>query len=111
MSSEVEMPLMLTTESDSEILDDDWDDWDVVSIAPTYEIYFEYPYPIRKRSSQRIIAEGTNKGYISIYLNGKQLMKHRLIALQWLDNPDSLKRVRFKNGDSSDIHLSNLKWF
>ena len=35
---------------------------------------------------------------------------HRLVALAWIPNPDSLPVVDHRNGDRADHAISNLRW-
>ena len=76
-----------------------------------YEIQTTYPYNIRKKKTGRIIAEGDRgQGYVQVRLNRKSYYKHRLIAKQFLENPDNLPEVDHINHDRSDYHLSNLRY-
>ena len=77
-----------------------------------YEIQTTYPYNIKKKSNQRIIAEGEYRqnGYICVNLNQKIYYKHILIAKQFLSNPDNLPQVDHKNRDRTDYHIDNLRF-
>ena len=76
-----------------------------------YEIQTTYPYNIRKKKTGRIIAESIrNDGYVVLQLMGKIYLKHRLIARQFIENPDNLPEVDHINRDRSDYHLSNLRY-
>lgn len=77
-----------------------------------YEIQTTYPYNIRNKSNQRIIAEGEYRqnGYICVNLNKKLYYKHILIAKQFLSNPDNLPQVDHKNRDKTDYHIDNLRF-
>jgi hypothetical protein len=35
---------------------------------------------------------------------------HRLIAIQFLDNPENKPEINHKNSDRLDYHLDNLEW-
>ena len=65
------------------------------------------------KANGRIIKESLNKtiGYITCYLtNHKQYYKHRLIAQQWIPNPDNLQQIDHINRNRTDNHISNLRW-
>ena len=44
--------------------------------------------------------------------NGREhgMLMHRLIALLFIDNPNNLPYVTYKNGDTNDCRISNLFW-
>ena len=76
-----------------------------------YEILNQYPFTIRKKSNKRIVTEcRKDNGYPCVTLNGKLHYKHRLIALQFLPNPDNLEQVDHKSRDRTDYHLNNLRF-
>ncbi|KAK8840747.1 hypothetical protein M9Y10_030524 [Tritrichomonas musculus] len=76
-----------------------------------YEILNQYPFTIRKRDTHKVINDNTsNFGYIVCFIDNRNLFKHRLIALQFIPNPDNLPQVDHINHDRSDYHLSNLRW-
>lgn len=76
-----------------------------------YEILTVYPFTIRKKSNHREVTERTEyDGYIRLYLNCKQYLKHRLIAEQFIPNPDNLPEVDHINHNRSDNHIDNLRF-
>ena len=85
--------------------------WENVIGHDDYEICKTYPYQIRRKSNKYIISESENNdGYIICTLNQEQYRKHRLIAIQWIPNPDNLPEVDHINHIRSDNHLENLRW-
>ena len=69
------------------------------------------PHYIRKKSTCKILSETPDKdGYLTVHLTNKQFKKHRVVASQWLDNPDGLPQVDHKNGTKNDNSLENLRW-
>ena len=76
-----------------------------------YEINVNYPHAIRKKSNGKIVNETINKDeYIVVSLNGRTKLKHRLIAQQWIPNPDDLPQIDHKNRDKTDNRIKNLRW-
>lgn len=55
-----------------------------------------------------------NNGYMSVVLskNGKSELKkvHRLIAVAFIENPNSLKEVNHINNKRDDNRIQNLEW-
>ena len=81
---------------------------------PDYEIYSEYPHDIRKKDTGRVVSKSINKstGYWMINLNRKPYKLHRLIAKQFVPNPnpDEFNVVDHVNRDRTDYHINNLRW-
>ena len=84
-----------------------------------YEISTDYPNVIRKRANGHIVKEHVeNTGYIRLNLlekvNGKTVihkyLKHRLIAKQFIENPDDLDYVDHINRNKLDNRVENLRW-
>ena len=79
-----------------------------------YEIFSEYPYPIRCircRKYPFIIGESKKfDGEIQCFLNRKGYLKHHIIAKNLLPNPNHYRFVLHINGDKSDNRLENLVW-
>ena len=85
--------------------------WEVVRDHPDYEINCSYPHQIRKISNGRILKESVmNKGYLRVVLNNKHYLKHRLIAQQWIPNPDGLPCIDHINHVRTDNRIKNLRW-
>ena len=85
--------------------------WEDLRGHPDYEINRSYPYQIRKVSDGRILKESVmNAGYLRVVLNNKHYLKHRLIAQQWLPNPDGLPCIDHINHVRTDNRIKNLRW-
>lgn len=87
--------------------------WQTCAVDNDYEIFTEYPYQIRKISNKRIIKEWHEKnGYLQCKMNGKNYYKHRVIALQWIENdsPETKSCIDHINHIRDDNHINNLRW-
>ena len=85
--------------------------WQQIINHPEYEINTEYPYEIRKCSNQRIVSESDNgAGYPAVKLNGDKYLKHRIIAEQFIPNPEKLPEIDHENKNRADYHIENLRW-
>ena len=85
--------------------------WQTCVVDTDYEIFSEYPYYIRRKDTLKIVSESDDgHGYIRINLNGKRYRKHRIVALQFIPNPNELPCIDHKNRNRSDYHISNLRW-
>ena len=87
-------------------------EWQELKEDKDYEININYPHQIRKKSNKRIVSEWIDKlnGYIRCKLNSKNYFKHRLIAIQWISNPDNLPQIDHINRNKTDNRIENLRW-
>ena len=101
----------MTTEDVMAIADDDATEFVDLLADNDYEISTTYPYVIRRKSNQRIPKEWIDEfGYVRVALNRKFYKKHRLIAQQFIPNPDNLPQVDHINRIKTDYHINNLRW-
>ena len=82
---------------------------------PNYEMMVEYPHTIRKISNEMKVSEVNHtNGYIQVNLQDndkrRKCYKHRLIAEQFIENPNKLKYVYHLNHNPTDNRIDNLIW-
>ena len=76
-----------------------------------YEILNQYPFTIRRKDNHRALAlYDRSKGYPGVFIDGKPYFMHRLVALQFIPNPNNLPQVDHISHDISDYHIENLRW-
>lgn len=76
-----------------------------------YEIYSDYPHQIRKKVNKRIVSESLRQnGYVQLCMNLRNYTKHRVIALQFIPNPNNLPSVDHINHNKVDNRVENLRW-
>ena len=84
-----------------------------------YEISSEFPHVVRKIANGRIVSEYVeNTGYLRLNLseriNGRTVqhkyLKHKLIAIQFIENPNDLDCVDHINRNKLDNRIENLRW-
>ena len=49
-------------------------------------------------------------GYLTVYVDGKNELLHRLVAETFLHNPDNLPCVNHKDGNKLNNSIDNLEW-
>ena len=103
MSQTIEQPANQTINDEAEFVP-------LKGFESDYLIQKEYPFVIKKKSNDRVLSESNSRGYIIVHLKRRNYDKHRLIAEQFLPNPDNLSEVDHINHDRTDYHLSNLRW-
>ena len=96
--------------SDSEIESIE-EKWVECVVDRNYEISSKYPHEIRRKGTTRNIKLTLKpNGYLQCALNGKKLYHHRIVALQFIPNPDNKQEVDHINRIRNDNRISNLRW-
>ena len=89
------------------------ENWVPCVVNTKYEICKSYPHKIRKIADQSIVSESmNNKGYIQCSIAGTTHLKHRVIALQFVENekPGEYNIVDHIDHDKTNNHIWNLRW-
>ena len=91
--------------------EDNEEDWEELKNHTDYKINKNYPYQIKKKSNNHIVKESKDKkGYLKCHLNRKSYLKHRLIAEQFIPNPDNLPQIDHINHNRIDNRIENLRF-
>ena len=89
-------------------------EWQTCVVDDEYEIFSEFPYPLRRKGSDKIIKEYVERstGYVRCALNRIKFNKHRLIALQFIDNDDPMHKtfIDHRDHNRANNHIENLRW-
>lgn len=65
---------------------------------------------IYNTSRKMFLKSCVDKGYISVKLNGITTILHRLLAIQFVPNPENKVNVIHIDGDKLNNDISNLRW-
>ena len=87
------------------------DEFVPLNVNNDFEISTTYPFIIKRKSDGFMPKDCIYpNGYVYVKLNNERYLKHRLIAIQFIENPDNLPEVDHINHDKTDYHLTNLRW-
>jgi hypothetical protein len=77
-----------------------------------YEITFDEPWEIRKTKNRKIVKQQLKtSGYYEIHLEQhKDFKLHRIIAEQFIPNPNNYPVIDHLNHNRADNRLENLRW-
>ncbi|ELQ8980644.1 HNH endonuclease [Klebsiella pneumoniae] len=57
-----------------------------------------------------LVGDVNNVGYRRVRSNRKRYFVHRLVAMEYIPNPNNLPQVNHKNGNKLDNRVENLEW-
>lgn len=82
-----------------------------LDLLPNFEISTTIPHVFKKKDSNTLINQSINNvGYYTISLDGNTYLVHRLIAQQFIPNPENFSDVNHKNKCRTDNRVENLEW-
>ena len=84
--------------------------WLDCKVNPNYEIFTEFPYQLRKKEDNHIVQEYNCNGYPHCCLNRREYSKHRILATQFIPNPNNLPVVNHKDENPLNDVVTNLEW-
>ena len=85
--------------------------WETCIANDEYEIDVEYPHEVRRRADGKVMKESaSNIGYVQLTMGGKTMLKHRVVAMQWVFNVDEKVEVDHIDHDKTNNRIENLRW-
>jgi hypothetical protein len=51
-----------------------------------------------------------SRGYLRVRLNGNRILVARLVASEFVPNPEGKQNVTYVDGDRTNVNANNLKW-
>jgi hypothetical protein len=85
--------------------------WQNCQTDPKYEIYTNFPHPIRRISTKHVVSEFIYMDYPTVSLSNKPYRKQVIVMKEFNPNKTGERLiVENINGNNLDYRLSNLFW-
>ncbi|EAX84646.1 endonuclease, putative [Trichomonas vaginalis G3] len=87
--------------------------WEELKLDNTYEISSNYPYRVRNKTTKKVLKPFLNNvGHYNLNLTkfGTASMG-KIVASQWVQNPQKKTRVKHIDGNNKNNRVSNLEWY
>lgn len=76
---------------------------------PNYEVS-NYGTVINKKNGKQVIPRMNTNGYLRVFIDGKKIYLHRVVADSFFDGDHTGLDVNHKDGDPTNNFLGNLEW-
>jgi hypothetical protein len=78
---------------------------------PNYEISTSEPWTIKRKSDGKVLKQWLDsKGYYRVWLDSKSHLLHRVVAAQYLENPEKMSDIDHCDRCRTNNSISNLRW-
>jgi hypothetical protein len=90
------------------LTDEELKEFEEIQLYPNYMIHRDGR--VYNKKYKLVMGNRDNGGYAHVVLGGKNHAIHRLVATQFIPNPDNEECVNHIDGDKTNNHVDNLEW-
>lgn len=85
--------------------------FETLKLDNNFEINSNYPHEIRNKETKEVLkVRISDYGYEIVDLPSKPYALARVIAIQWIPNPNNFKHISFIDKNKSHSYVSNIVW-